>query len=98
MECRRNCSHCSCPVECQRADWTCSDWRKQSFVRPATETANPPTGAAEPVTGTAAIDAAIGITATGITASNDTGNTMPTGQPSVPSASNEPNAGLNAVP
>ena len=57
------------------------------FVRPANETADPPTAAAEPVTGTAAIDAALGITA-----ENGTGNTMPTGptgQPAVPNVSNE---------
>ena len=65
----------------------------ESFVRPANEIVDPPTGAAEPPTGATASDAAMDITA-----SNGAGNAMPTGQPSVPSASNEPNAALNAVP
>ena len=65
----------------------------ESFVRPAIETVDPPTGVAEPATGPAATDAAMGITA-----SNGIGNTMPTGQPPVPNVSNEPNAALNAVP
>ena len=61
--------------------------REIFFVRPANETADPPTAAAEPATGTAAIDAALGITA-----ENGTGSTMPTGptgQPAVPNVSNE---------
>ncbi|CAE7302178.1 unnamed protein product [Symbiodinium sp. CCMP2592] len=65
----------------------------ESFVRPPTETADPPTGASEPATGPAALDATLGITA-----SNGTGNNMPTGQPRVPNVLNEPNAALSAVP
>ena len=62
----------------------------ESFVRPATETADPPTGGNEAPTGPAEIDAA----ALSMTASNGTGNSMPN-EPT--SSTDAPNAARSTI-